>query len=179
MRGMVPGLDTPHPVLLQLPGVYQDSEFTARFVSAFDDALAPVFSTLDNLRAYIDPDTSPADLLAFVGSWVDAVRDERTPLAIQRGAVREAVQAHRLRGTVAGLAHVVRHLTEGEVDVSDSGGAAWSLRPGADLPGTFPAHVRIRIAVDDPDTVDLEIVESVVKEAIPVYATHEIEVVRR
>lgn len=176
---MIRGLETPHPLLHLLPGVYQDSDFTARFVSAFDDGLAPVFSTLDNLGAYIDPETAPADLLAFVASWLGASRDELTPLPIQRLAVREAVAAHRRRGTATGLAQVMRHLTGGDVEVAESGATAWSTSPGADLPGAFPAHVRVRIAVDDPDEVDAAFVGSVIAEMIPTHVTHEIEVVRR
>lgn len=179
VRGMVPGLETPHPVLLLLPGVFQDGDFTARFVSAFDDALAPVFATLDNLPAYFDPETAPTDLLAFVGAWVGASREESTDLATQRIAVREAVEAHRRRGTPGGLRQVLQHLTGGEVEVADSGGTTWSLTPGADLPGAFPAHVRVRIVLDDPDSVDLAVVGSVVTDATPPHATHEIEVMGR
>ncbi|WP_052112802.1 phage tail protein [Knoellia aerolata] len=179
VRGMVPGLETPHPVLHLLPGVFHDGDFTARFVSAFDDALAPVFATLDNLTAYVDPETAPTDLLAFVGAWVGASREASTDLSTQRVAVREAVEAHRRRGTPAGLRQVLRHLTGGEVEVADSGGTSWSLTPGSDPPGTFPAHVRIRIALDDPESVDLAVLRSVVTDATPPHVTHEIEVMGR
>ncbi len=179
MRGAVPGLETPHPILQQLPGVYQDGDFTARFVSAFDDALAPVFSTLDNLPAYVDPDTAPIDVLAFVGRWVGASREEATDRPTQRIAVREAVEAHRRRGTRSGLSQVLRHLTGGAVEVADSGGTAWSLTPGSALPGAFPAHVHVRIAPADPESVDLAVVEAVLTGAIPPHVTHEIEVAGR
>ena len=179
MRGTIAGLETPHPLLHVLPGVFQDGDFTARFLSAFDDALAPVFSTLDNLGAYFDPDTAPPDMLAFVGSWVGASCEEKTPLSMQRIAVREAVHAHRRRGTVTGLAQVVRHLTGGEVEAFDSGATAWSNTPRSDLPGSFPAAVKVRIAVEEPDSIDIGLIRSVVTEAIPPYVAVEIEVIRR
>ena len=179
MRGTVPGLDSPHPVLQLLPGVFQDSDFTARFVSAFDDALAPVFATLDNLPAYVDAETAPADLLAFVGMWVGASRDDATAHPTQRVAVRDAVEAHRRRGTPGGLRQVLRHLTGGEVEVTDSGGTVWSSTAGSGLPGVFPAHVRIRITVGDPESVDIAVVGSVVADATPPHVTHEIEVTGR
>lgn len=179
MRGVIPGLPTPHPILHLLPGVFQDDDFTGRFVAAFDDSLAPVFSVLDNLWAYIDPETAPADMLEFVGHWVGAGRDERTPLSVQRVAVREAVHAHRRRGTSTGVAELVRHLTGGDVEVIESGATAWSHIPGAELPGTFPAHIRVRIVVDDPDAHDVALVDSVVADAVPPHVARTIEVVAR
>ena len=139
MRGMIADLPTPHPIVHLLPGVYQDGDFAGRLVAAFDDALAPVFSVLDNLCAYVDPETAPADMLAFVGYWVSAGREERTRLALQRIAVRDAVEAHRRRGTSAGVAAQVRHLTGGEVSVAESGATAWSSMPGSALPVNSPA----------------------------------------
>ena len=66
-RGMVPGLETPAPVLQRLPGVLQDDEFLQRFVKAFDDAYAPIFATLDSLTCYFDPRLAPPDFLGLPG----------------------------------------------------------------------------------------------------------------
>lgn len=176
MRGMVPDLDTPVPLLTRLPGVYQDGDFVGRFLSAFDAALAPVLSTLDNLAAYIDPGTAPEDFLAYVGSWVGASREDDTAMAVQRVAVAEAVRVHRLRGTAAGVREVVAHLTGGDVHVTESGAAAWSASPGAPLPGSGPPHVSIRVGVADPSAVDRGLVEHAVAESLPPYVTFEVEV---
>lgn len=179
MRGMVRDLDTPVPLFTRLPGAYQDSDFTARFVAAFDDALAPIFSTLDNLAAYLDAATAPADLLTYVGSWVGARREDDTPLEVQRLAVAEAVRVHRLRGTAAGVREVVAHLTGGDVQVSETGATAWSAAPRAPLPGSGPPHVAIRVGVPDPAQVDVGMVEHAVAETLPPYVTYEVEVVGR
>lgn len=176
---MVPGLDTPHPLLHLLPGVYQDGDFTAQFVSAFDAALAPVLSTLDNLEAHIRPETAPVDLLAFVGTWVGASRDERTPVGTQRLAVAGAVEAHRGRGTAGGLVRVIEHLTGGKVQVTESGATAWSVTPGSELPGDPMPQVHVRVTVDDPTSVDREAVDTAVAEVLPPYVVHELEVVER
>lgn len=177
MRGMVTDLDTPVPLVTRLPGIYQDGDFTARFVSAFDTALAPVFSTLDNLAAYVDPRTAPADLLAYVGSWVGAPREDDTAVAVQRLAVAEAVRVHRLRGTATGVRDVVAHLTGGQVLVQETGAAAWSAVPAAPLPGSGPPHLTVRVAVADPESVDRETVRQAVAESVPPYVTFEVEVV--
>ncbi|HEX2706254.1 MAG TPA: phage tail protein, partial [Candidatus Lustribacter sp.] len=169
MRGLVSGLDTPVPMLQQMPGVFQDSDFAARFVSAFDAALAPVFCTLDNLAAYVDPGTAPEDLLAFVGFWVGARREDQTSVPMQRLAVADAVRTHRLRGTAEGLALVVRHMTGGEVQVTESGATAWSATAGGQLPGTGPPRVSVRVVVDDASAVDVELVRAAVAEVVPPY----------
>lgn len=179
MRGLVPGLDSPSPLLLLLPGVYQDSDFTSRFVAAFDDALAPVFSTLDNLEAHFRPETAPADLLAFVGTWVGANRDDRTSLPTQRRAVAGAALAHRRRGTARGLVRAIEHLTGGEVEVSESGATAWATTCGGSLPGALEPYVHVRITVADSDAVDLEVVDATVAEVLPPHVVHEVEVVVR
>ncbi len=61
MRGLVLKLETPHPLGSSLPGIYQQDTFAQRLTSAFDDALAPIFSTLDNFDAYLDPLLAPED----------------------------------------------------------------------------------------------------------------------
>ena len=45
----------PAPIGEQLPALYADDDFAQRFTAGLDTVLAPVFSTLDNLPAYLDP----------------------------------------------------------------------------------------------------------------------------
>ena len=52
MRGMVDGLGSAVPLATRLPAVLQEDAFLQRFLLAFDDALAPVFTTLDGLACY-------------------------------------------------------------------------------------------------------------------------------
>jgi hypothetical protein len=49
MRGMVNGLASAVPLAPRLPAVLQEDDFLRQFLRAFDDALAPVFTTLDGL----------------------------------------------------------------------------------------------------------------------------------
>ena len=140
MRGLVDGLDTPLPLLLALPGPYQEDYFTARFVGAFDDALAPVLCTLDSLAAYVDPDLAPGDFVNFVAAWVGTELDEQSSLAERRVAVRSAVTAYRRRGTVRGLTELAARVTGGDVDITESGGRGGPPRPAP----TCPAARRCR-----------------------------------
>jgi phage tail-like protein len=179
VRGMVEGLESAVPLLYQLPGPYQEDGFAARFVAAFDDALAPVVVTLDNLAAYVDPDLAPEDFVAFLAGWVVVELDEQTGPDQRRRAVRSAVAAYRRRGTTRGLTEVVRHAAGGDVEVTESGGARWSAVPGSELPGDSTAQVTIRVSVDDPDGVDLARLRAVVDAAKPAHVPHVLEVVRR
>ena len=70
MRGIVPDLASAVPIAQRLPGVYQEGDFTQRFVSTFDTALAPVIATLDGLPGYVDPWLAPPDFLDWLAGWV-------------------------------------------------------------------------------------------------------------
>lgn len=150
-RGTVPGLASPYRIAQFLPAVYQeDDPFITRFTSGLDEVLAPVMSTLDCIEAYLDPLLAPEDFLDWLGSWVGAVTDERTPLPLRRMAVARAAALHRNRGTLAGLCDLVELLTGGRVEVSDSGGTAWSATPDTPAPGEAAPWVRVRVEVDAP-----------------------------
>lgn len=176
VRGRIDGLDSPFPLLGQLPGVYQEEGFTERFVGSFDDGLAPILSTLDNLSAYVDPDLTPEDFLAWLAGWVAVEVDDLTRTADLRRSVREAVPNHRRRGTRAGLRDMVAHLTGAEVEVTDSGGAIWSRTPGTPLPGDADPVVRITVRVDRVEAFDRTRLQSVVRSATPVHVTEVLEV---
>jgi phage tail-like protein len=166
-------------MLYRLPGPYQEDPFTVQFIAAFDDALAPVLVTLDNLAAYVDPDLAPDDFVTFLASWVGVELDEQTGPDERRRTVRSAVAAYRRRGTADGLTQVVTHACGGNVEVSETGGARWSTTPGAELPGEPGTQVTIRVTVDDPDGVDLPRLRAVVAAATPAHVAPVIEVVGR
>ena len=102
-RAAVPGLPSRYPIGGQLPGPYADDDFAQRFTAGLDTVLAPVFATLDNLPAYLDPRVAPVDFLAWLASWVGAADDPKWPVELRREAVGRAVELHRWRGTRRGL----------------------------------------------------------------------------
>jgi phage tail-like protein len=171
MRAAVPGLPSPHPLTERLPAVFQEDEFTLRFVSAFDDLLAPVFATLDCFDAYLDPSLAPPDLLAWLATWVALDLDEPG-----RDLVRHAVTLHRWRGTRRGLVERVRLLTGGEVEVADTGGCSWSNEPGTPIRGEDPPRVDVTVRASGP--VDLPRLRAAVAAAVPAHVTTTVEVER-
>lgn len=178
MRGLIPDLDSPHPLGARLPGLYADDDFIQRLASAFDALLAPIFATLDCLPAYFDPRLAPEDFLDWLADWVGLAVDESWTVERRREVVSHAVELHGWRGTRRGLAKHVRLITGGEVEITESGGCAWSQRPRTRLPGSDRPALHVRVRVPDPSTVDLRRLDALVAEAKPAHLPHTVEVVQ-
>jgi phage tail-like protein len=178
MRGIVPGLSSPHPMATGLPAIFQEEDpFTVRFTEAFDDSLAPVFSTLDNLPAYFDPRYAPEDFLGWLAGWVAIELDETWDVARRRAAVRGGADLLRRRGTAIGLATELELATGGQVEIIESGGSAWSLDPGSPMVGSARPALLVRIRVADPAGLDRERIDRIVDAAKPAHVPHRVEVV--
>jgi phage tail-like protein len=161
-----------------LPAVFQNDGFTARFVSAFDDVVAPVFHTLDNLDAYLDPSLCPPDFLPWLAGWVEIELDDNWSLEQQRRLVATAVEVARWRGTCRGLVELVcRYAAVGPdaVDVVDSGGVTWSSSPGGD-PGHGEHRATVRVRVPEPGQVDAARLTRLVGKAVPAHVSFTVEV---
>jgi phage tail-like protein len=91
-----------------LPGVYQDSDFTMRFVGALERVLDPVGAILDGLHHYVDPDLAPVEVLRLLCAWLGVEEGdedravERTQEQL-RQLVKHASVLSRWRGTQRGL----------------------------------------------------------------------------
>lgn len=175
MRGMIEGLATPHPIGLELPGLFHDDDFSQRFTAALDDVLSPVFLTLDAIEAYVDPWLAPEDFLAWVSEWVGVPVDHELPEERQRMLVARAASLFGWAGTARGIADVVEIYTGVRPEVEDSGGTSWSATPGSDLPGTDAATVTVRLRANAAD-VDVARVERVLSEFLPAHVVTTVEV---
>ena len=178
-RGLVRTLISPHPLGQALPALYQEDDFTQRFVSAFDAALAPIFAALDNFPAYLDPWLAPEDFLEWLGSWFGIVLDEGWTLERRRALITRAFEFYRMRGTGSGLKEQIEVLTGGSVDLHETGGVASSTTTGAALPGSPNFALLVRVTVDDPDTINLARLDALVMAAKPAHVTHKVEIVKR
>lgn len=125
-----------------LPGVYQDNDFTMRFVEALEQVLDPVAATLDGLHHYVDPDLAPVGVLRLMCAWLGVETEEtQTPQQL-RALTRQAAELGRWRGTVRGLELVLALTFPGlPLRVKDEGGISW---PGSEQ---APAEVSARFAV--------------------------------
>ncbi|HET9441951.1 MAG TPA: phage tail protein [Acidimicrobiales bacterium] len=176
MRALIPGLDSPHPIGLELPGLFQDDDFAQRFSVALDELLAPIFLTLDAIEAYVDPWLTPEDFLLWISEWVAVPVPHDMTEAAKRALVARAAGLWGWAGTARGLADLVEIYTGLRPEVTDSGGAGWSSLPGGDPPGDDTASVTIRLRVPDPAAVDRERVEALLGHVVPAHVITTVEV---
>lgn len=172
MRGLVSDLVNPQPLLSILPSLYHEDDVTVRFTSAFDDTLAPVFSTLDNFSTYLDPALAPDDFVVLLAHWVASFDDPRLPESRRRLLVERAVELHALRGTRAGLEETIRIACGVEVSVSESGGTSWSASAGGEPPGDARSGLVVRVQ----GPVDVGLVTRVVEALRPAHVPARVEV---
>lgn len=175
-RAAVPGLPSRYPIGEQLPALYADDDFAQRFTAGLDTVLAPVFATLDNLHAYLDPRVAPADFLAWLASWVGAADDPRRPVESRREAVVRAVELHRWRGTRRGLVEGLRLALGVHAEVTGDGGAVWSDTTGSALPPEPPSGPLVRVWPGQGAPVDPDRVREIVRAMCPVHTVCRVEV---
>ena len=178
MRGVVAGLRTPHPLGPALPALYQDDDFAQRFLDGLDEVVAPIYSTIDNFDAYLDPYLTPEDFLSWLAGWVGVALDESWDESRRRAIVARAVDLYRMRGTAIGLKGQVEIQTGGTVEIVENGATGWSVDAGGDLPGSPEPLVLVRVTVPDPKSVDAQRLDAVVAAAKPAHVVHRIEIVK-
>jgi phage tail-like protein len=178
MRGMIEGLETPHPIGLELPGLFHDDDFTQRFTAALDDVIAPIFLTLDAIEAYVDPWLAPEDFLTWLSEWLGIPIEEDLPEQQRRMLVARAATLYGWAGTARGIADLVEAYTGIRPQVEDTGGASWSATPDGALPGNDQFAVTVRIATDDAASVDVPRVERLLAGFVPASVVATVEVVK-
>lgn len=178
-RGLVRSLPTPHPLIEYLPALFQEDGFSQRFMSAFDAALAPIFVTLDNLPWYFDPWLAPEDFLEWLASWFGMALDESWSIERRRALVAKAFDFYRFRGTANGLKSQIEALTGGTVELHETGGVSTSTTAGSALPGSPNYAVLVQVIVDDPASINLSRLDTLVRAAKPAHVTHKVELVKR
>jgi phage tail-like protein len=178
MRALVEGLETPHPIGLQLPGLFHDDDFTQRFCSALDEVLSPIFLTLDAIEAYVDPWLAPDDFLQWVSEWVGMPIDPDLPDDRKRALVAKAAVLYGWSGTAKGIADLVETYSGVRPEVEDSGGVSWSGVPGGEVPGTDEMKVTVRLRLDKPDSIDVSRIERLLAGVIPAHVVTTVEVAK-
>ena len=176
-RAAVKSLVSPHPLGGFLPALYQEDQFAQRWMSALDEVLAPIFSSIDNFPVYLDPMLAPPDFLDWLATWMGLVADETWPVERRRAFVASASELYRMRGTSKGLAAHVQIFTGGEVEIVEHGGIAWSATTGAPLPGSSGFDIVVRVHPDDASSVDATKLDALIAAAKPAHLAHRVEVV--
>lgn len=117
-----PGLSYHSTRLLEyLPGIYH-TDFMARFLGIFEATLLPIEWTMDNFDLFLDPDSSPADFLSWLGGWYGLTFDSTWTEVQRRTLLKEAHAIFARRGTASALSRVLEIYTgvTPEIDDQDS-----------------------------------------------------------
>ncbi|HWE56038.1 MAG TPA: phage tail protein [Acidimicrobiales bacterium] len=178
-RGHVAGLRNPRPFVDQLPGALQEDEFCRNLVSAFDEVIAPVFSTLDCFEAYLDPVLAPPDFVEWLATWVGVDIDETWTLERRRRLIKEAATLYRIRGTVAGLAAHLRLYAGVAPEIEESGGCGWSQTADNPIPGSAQPYVVVRLPAEDVGELRQSTIGRIVAENRPAHVPYQVEIVSR
>ncbi|HEX4214933.1 MAG TPA: phage tail protein [Candidatus Dormibacteraeota bacterium] len=176
-RALVPDLLSPHPLGAHLPALYQAKDpFALGLAAALDNVMAPVFASLDNLDAYLDPRMAPPDFLDWLGTWVGVALDDSWTLERRREFVARATSLHRVRGTVRGLRAYLEVVIGSDVEVEESGGTAWSTAVGEPFPGRPDFEVEVTLRAGGSRALDLDQLDALVAAAKPANVRHRVSV---
>lgn len=169
MRGLA-AQPTPVPIAAGLPAVMASDDFARRLTDALDDVLSAALVACDNLPAYLDPGTAPADFLDWLGHWVCAPPDDRDGPAREdalRALLPVSAGLGARRGTVAALAEEVARLCGADVEVRDGGCVVTSTTPGAVPPPRDGRHGLVEVLVHGDG--DRALVRRLVRRATPAH----------
>ena len=124
-----------------LPTIYQEDDFSMRFVTGFERTLDPILAILDSLHAVVDPNLAPKSALNLLSSWMGIELDESQPIEQHRLLVRNASVIWRGRGTARGLA-LSLGLTFPDLSfrIEDPGSAVWASNEEELGPQTQPSN---------------------------------------
>ena len=176
MRGTVPGLPSPLPLVDTLPGLLRTDPFTEGLCASFDEVLAPVMLSLDGFSAYLDLATAPEDMVEWLATWVGMTVDPNAKLPAQRELLRSSGELHARRGTRRGLELAVQAELGVPVQVVETGASSWSTQPGGELPGEpVPAVVVVARPPAGQD-VDTERLDALVRAIKPAHIQHRVQV---
>ena len=106
-------LDFPRVTSLELlPPVYRDNpsaeDFTERFLSLFDASLADLDRAIERAPALLDPAGVPADVLPWLGSFLDLAFDPAWKVDLRREVLAALPDLYRRRGTISGLTDTIK-----------------------------------------------------------------------
>jgi phage tail-like protein len=161
-----------------LPAIYQDDDFTLRFVGALETVLDPIVALLDALPAHIDADLAPDDVLELLTAWLGIELREAQPTEERREVVRHAVELGRRRGTKRGIELALSLGFPGiPFRVDDPGGVSYATDPRTLPEAPEPAFV---VYCDEPQTQERQAdMARLIEEVKPAHVSYRLRVKSR
>jgi phage tail-like protein len=113
--------------ITRLPGIYREdpvaADFLERFVATFDASIEDLDRIITRFPALLDPASTPAEALAWIGTFLDIVLDPAWSEAMQRAILAEAPELYRRRGTPWALARAIELTTGVAPAIQELGGS--------------------------------------------------------
>jgi phage tail-like protein len=118
-----------------------DDDFFVRFVSIFQESATDLLEGADNVENLVDVSVAPEAMVRYLGSWlgIDSI-DASLPPDLQRRIVRETGQILAWRGTKRGLLQFLELVSDGPVEIEESGGIF-----GEGEAGLRPPFVKMKV----------------------------------
>jgi phage tail-like protein len=176
MRGMVAELASPHPLAETLPSMLREDPFAGSLCGSFDGLLSPVLLTLDTFDNYLDPATTPDDMIPWLAQWLGLGVDLNVEQSRQRYELQIAGTLNATRGTRASIATELENALGIPVEVSESGAARWSPSPGGALPGEPQEMLSVVVHPDSGQEVDLDRLDALIRSVKPAHVRHVVSV---
>jgi len=106
-------LDFPRITSLELlPPVYRDNpeaeDFTERFLALFDAPISDLDRAIERAPALLDPQGVPADVLPWLGSFLDLMFDPGWNTEMRRQVLSALPELYPQRGTISGLTETIK-----------------------------------------------------------------------
>jgi len=118
----------------RLPGVFRDDpvagDFLDRFVATFDASIEDLDRVITRFPALLDPTSSPAEALAWIGTFLDIVLDPAWSEKQRRDILVAAPELYRRRGTPWAVARAIELTTGVAPAIQELGGATTFGRLG-------------------------------------------------
>jgi len=173
---MVAELASPHPLADTLPATLREDPFAGGLCASFDELQAPALLTLDTFASYLDPATTPDDMIPWLAQWLGLGVDLNVGQARQRHELQIAGRLNARRGTRASIAKELENALGVAVVVSESGGARWSPSPAGSLPGEAQEMLSVVLHPAGGQVVDLDRVNALIRSIKPAHVRHQVSV---
>jgi phage tail-like protein len=139
----------------------RNQDFLARMLLVFEALWEPLEERQDHIAMYFDPRTCPAQLLPWLGTWLDITLDPHWPEDRRRSLLAEAMELYRWRGTAYGLSRMIEVST--------------GLTPVVTEDAATPFVVRVRVAIPPGSGVRAEVIEDLIRAHKPAHVGYVLE----
>jgi phage tail-like protein len=173
---MLAELASPHPLVETLPSMLREDSFAGSLCASFDDLVAPVLLTLDTFANYLDPTTTPEDMVPWLAQWLGLGVDLNVEQARQRYELQIASMLNATRGTLSSITTELENALGMPIEVTDSGGARWSRSPGRPLPGEPQEMLSVVVHPTAGQAVDLDRLDALIRSVKPAHVGHRVSV---